>query len=109
MVSGYNNSKVIKEILAKGKEVLPHGAHLWLYGSRARGDAKDDSDWDLLILLDKPEIEYEDYGKMAYPFVRLGWDLGEMISAQTYTLNYWKEYPFLPFVKNVERDKVILI
>ena len=102
-------SGVVEEIKAKGKEVLPHGARLWLYGSRARGDARHDSDWDLLILLDKPEVEYEDYGRVAYPFVRLGWDIGATISAQTYTLDYWRKNSFLPFVKSVERDKIPLL
>ena len=102
-------SGVVEEIKAKGKEVLPQGARLWLYGSRARGDARHNSDWDLLILLDKPELEFEDYGMVAYPFVRLGWEIGETISAQTYTLDYWRKNIFLPFVKNVERDKIALI
>lgn len=28
----------------------------YLQGSRARGDAKDESDWDILILIDKPKL-----------------------------------------------------
>ena len=35
------------------KEVMPVGSQVWLYGSRARGEAHKDSDWDVLILLDK--------------------------------------------------------
>lgn len=33
--------------------VLPSEAHAWFYGSRARGEAYDGSDWDVLILIDK--------------------------------------------------------
>ncbi|MBC8154324.1 MAG: nucleotidyltransferase domain-containing protein, partial [Bacteroidetes bacterium] len=29
-------------------------AEVWLFGSRARGDARPDSDWDFLVLTDKP-------------------------------------------------------
>jgi predicted nucleotidyltransferase len=29
-----------------------HPRQVWLFGSRARGDAKADSDWDLLVLVD---------------------------------------------------------
>ena len=47
----------LKETLQK---LLPPGSHAYLYGSRARGDAGEDSDWDILILLDKPKIETED-------------------------------------------------
>jgi len=34
--------------------ILDPTARIILYGSRARGDAQPDSDWDLLILLDGP-------------------------------------------------------
>ncbi|QJD78003.1 nucleotidyltransferase domain-containing protein [Spirosoma rhododendri] len=29
-------------------------AEIWLFGSRARGDFRDDSDWDFLVLTDEP-------------------------------------------------------
>ena len=48
----------IKETLRK---VVPTGGHAFLYGSQARNEARPDSDWDILILLDKPKIEAEDY------------------------------------------------
>ena len=35
--------------------------------------------------------------------------IGEMISAQTYTKEYWRKYSFLLFVKNVEHDKIELV
>ena len=44
-------SQVINRIKQLAKEVLPKGSTLYLYGSRARGDYHEDSDWDLLLLL----------------------------------------------------------
>lgn len=38
-------TQVIQRITELGRQILPEGASLWLYGSRARGDAaivKDD-------------------------------------------------------------------
>ena len=89
------------------KEVLPPGSKLWLYGSRARGEAREDSDWDLLVLLDKPELELKDYA-LAYPFHAMGADLGEYISPVIYAKKEWEAQSFLPFYKNVERDKIEL-
>ncbi|MBQ7420400.1 MAG: nucleotidyltransferase domain-containing protein [Prevotella sp.] len=95
----------IKEIADK---TLPAKSSLLLYGSRARGDNRPDSDWDLLILLDKPKLSSEDYD-YGYPFREFGWDIGEEISPHIYTKKQWGEWTFLPFHKNVERDKIVLI
>ncbi|HOI00558.1 MAG TPA: nucleotidyltransferase domain-containing protein [Bacteroidales bacterium] len=34
-------------------------AEAFLFGSRARGDYRQDSDWDIIILLDSPEVTNE--------------------------------------------------
>lgn len=100
--------KVIELIKQVAKTALPVGSSLLLYGSQARGDYNDASDWDLLILLDKAKILSEDYD-VAYPFRELGWDIGEEISPHVYTKNQWSSWTFLPFYKNVERDKIVLV
>ena len=102
------SSDILKEIKRIAKEVLPKGGQLILYGSRARNEATEDSDWDLLILLDKPMIEHKDYDNVAYPFAALSWDVGELISPILYTKNEWEKYSFTPFYKNVEEDGIIL-
>jgi len=102
-----DNDKMIGKMEAVAKEVLPAGSRLWLYGSRARGEAREDSDWDLLVLLDKPELELKDY-TLAYPFQAMGADMGQYISSIIYAKNEWEAQSFLPFYKNVERDKIEL-
>ena len=102
-----SSANMIDKIKRVAKEVLPEHSKLYLYGSRARGDAHEGSDWDLLILLDKPKLEASDYD-VTYPFRELGWDMGEEISAHIYTLQQWDEWTFLPYRKNVERDKYVL-
>lgn len=79
-----------------------------LYGSQARGDAREDSDWDILIILDKPKVEQSDHDNIAFPFTMLGWELGEAIIPVIYTREEWANSNFMPFYKNVERDKIIL-
>ena len=73
---------------------------LFLYGSQARDEARPDSDWDILILLDKLKIEVEDYDNVSYPLVELGWSLNECVSPVLYTLN---EIPFLPLCTQRKR------
>lgn len=43
------NKKILNSIKANILEIIPD-ANIFLFGSRARKDNKDDSDWDLLIL-----------------------------------------------------------
>ena len=39
-------------------------AQIILYGSRARGDAREDSDWDVLATVDKPRLSLKDRSKI---------------------------------------------
>ena len=100
------------EILDKIREVahasLPKGGRLLLYGSRARGDAREDSDWDLLLILNKKKLEQSDYDNVVYPFTALGWDLGEMIIPIIYTMDEWKSISFTPFYINIEQEGKII-
>ena len=101
-------NQVIEKIKTLAKTILPKGSSLWLYGSRARGDAYEGSDWDLLILLDKDKIIATDYD-VIYPFRELGWNIGEEISPHLYAKNQWNQWFFLPYYKNVEHDKIVLL
>ncbi|MBQ6064977.1 MAG: nucleotidyltransferase domain-containing protein [Prevotella sp.] len=99
---------VIDNIVRVAKETLPPNSTLLLYGSQARGDSHEGSDWDLLVLLDKPKLTADDYD-LIYPLRELGWDIGEEINPHLYTKEKWNSWTFLPFYKNVEQDKIILI
>lgn len=89
-------------------EVLPKGSALYLYGSRARGDYHEDSDWDLLLLLDKPKLEHGDFDKYSFPFVLMGWNYGADIRPHIYTKEDWFNGPHAMFYFNVEADKKVL-
>lgn len=100
--------QVIQRIQTLGQQILPKGASLWLYGSRARGDNRPDSDYDLLILLDKEKITSEDFD-YSYAFFSNGIEIGEELNAHIYTKKDWKKWSCAPFNENVEEDKVVLI
>ena len=102
-------AEILDSIKQVASRVLPKGSTLYLYGSRARGDAHEGSDWDLLLLLDKPRLEFEDFDKYSFPFVEMGWDLGEDIRPHAYTKDEWYNGPHSLFYYNVEEDKVVLL
>lgn len=93
----------IRKCLAKN---LPAGGKAILFGSQARGTAREDSDWDILIILDKEKLMAADYDNITYPLTELGWELGEEITPVIYTTQEWEKYKNTPFVRNVEKEGV---
>ena len=67
---------IITEIRNVARNSMPQGSRMFLFGSQARGDADESSDWDILILLDKERVKNADFDAVAYPIVELGWRLG---------------------------------
>ncbi|MBQ4392864.1 MAG: nucleotidyltransferase domain-containing protein [Prevotella sp.] len=76
----------IKDVANNG---IPKDASVILYGSQARGDAGQGSDWDLLILLDKKHLRPGDHDLYSYPFWKLGWKIDTMIHPALYTKSEW--------------------
>ena len=95
----------IRECLAKK---MPSGGKARLFGSQARGTARDNSDWDILIILDKEELLPSDYDNVTYPLTELGWELGKEINSVMYSAREWLKYKNTSFCKNVEKEGIRL-
>lgn len=100
---------IIQGMRAIASDVLPSGAEALLFGSRARGDARVDSDWDILILINGEKATGVDFDKYAYPFVSYGWSVGEQINPLIYSFSDWNRRSITPFYKNVQAEGVSLI
>lgn len=88
--------------------ILPEGAELSFFGSRARGDATKDSDWDFLLVLNKPKVEENDYIQCVYPLYDMGSAFGEYFSIKVNTAGEWERRRGTPFYHIVEHDKIVL-
>lgn len=90
--------------------LLPSGASVLLFGSRARGTHRPDSDWDLLVLLNREgRSTWEDYDNVGYPLNMLFWNLGQNVNTIIQTKEEWNQKHFTPFYKNVMEDAIILV
>ncbi|MCX6278486.1 MAG: nucleotidyltransferase domain-containing protein [Bacteroidetes bacterium] len=89
------------------KEIDP-GAQIILYGSRARGDERNDSDWDILVLTDYPvDIKKEsDFRDHLYD---LELETGEPFSIFVYSKIDWNtKQSVTPFYFNVTKQGIQL-
>jgi len=89
------------------KEIDP-SADIILYGSRARGDERPDSDWDILILVNtKVDIETEKVFRHKLFDVEL--ELGEALSTFVYNKQEWKsKYWMTPLYKNISNEGIVI-
>jgi len=100
------NRKIFKEIQALKRQLLPNEKVI-LFGSQARGDAREYSDWDLLVLLNKEKRSFsEDYDEYAYPFTEMGFKYGVAINPVVYAKGQWEQGKAFPFYKSVVREGV---
>jgi len=95
---------ILKEIKKIIREKEP-SAKIYIYGSRAKGKANRESDWDLLILLNKDKITPEIEKEITYPLYDLEFETGEVISPVVYSEKEWNtKYKITPFYHNVMRE-----
>ena len=103
---GISSTHWLRKLKEELLEVEPT-VELILYGSRARGTAREDSDWDLLILTENEKITYEMQKKYRMPVHLIELEIGEPIGVQLYNREKWhKEYYFLPYYKFIQEEGI---
>ena len=84
-------------------------AQIILYGSRARGDAEPDSDWDLLVLLDGDATD-ERVRTVRHHVYEVEWETDTILSTAVRSKDAWdSDYArIVPFWQNVKREGISL-
>ena len=90
-------------------EGIDPSAKVILYGSRARGDAEPESDYDLLIITDgEVTLKREDiFRRQLFP---IEIETGAVLTVILVSRKDWNSelYSAMPFYQNVEREGVVL-
>lgn len=96
---------LIKErILTKNPD-----AQVVLFGSHARGQARHDSDWDILILLNSLNVTRKTEKEYREELFDLELEIGEPISTFVYSKSDWESrFSVTPLYENVKNEGVLL-
>ena len=100
------NKKILKKITDLAFSKFPD-SEIYLYGSRARGDAKEFSDWDLLILLNTKKISFETETRLMDEFYELELETGEILSPLVYSKTEWSDFHTMtPLFLNIQKEGI---
>ena len=95
--------KAIKQTVRE----IESNAEIILYGSRARGDFTEESDWDLLILVNGP-LNDQRVDRIRHHLYEIEWQGGEVISSIIRTYQDWESpfYQAMPIHQRIEKEGV---
>jgi predicted nucleotidyltransferase len=98
--------QIIRKIIGVVNKNDPD-SEIYLYGSRARGDAKKLSDWDLLILLNKKSISFDLETRFMDEFYEIELETGEIFSPLIYSKREWIEnHSITPLFENIKKEGI---
>jgi len=103
-----NDKNHILQLIKNSVSTTEPNATVVLYGSYARGQQNDNSDIDLLILVDKDKIMPVDEDRIAYPLYDIEFETGILISPILYTKKDWANHRITPFFENVNKEGKVL-
>ena len=99
---------VIEKIRKTIRDVAPT-AQTVLFGSEARGDARPDSDIDLLILMDGDKMSLKQEEAVTLPLYQLELQTGVAINPIVMLKKLWENRPFkTPFYVNIMNEGIVL-
>jgi uncharacterized protein len=84
-------------------------AEVFLFGSRARNDFSEFSDWDFLVLVDG-EVDTPRVDRIRHALYEIEWETGEVISTIIKSRKLWNhpDYFIVPLHKSVAREGILL-
>ena len=99
---------MLQRIKQNVHEVDPQ-AEVWLYGSRARGTAHEESDWDILVLTPQPTLSTSAESRFVNHMCDLIVETGEVVKLFAYGKDDWhRRHSMTPFYQNVQREAIRL-
>lgn len=100
------NQKILIQLKKKIRSIDPN-AKVILFGSRARGNYNDDSDWDFLILTEK-RVTQDLNNEISDSLFEAELDTDQVLTSIVQNTSIWKKYSNTPFYWNIFKDGIEL-
>jgi predicted nucleotidyltransferase len=78
-----------------------------LFGSRARGDAREDSDYDIAVFLRDMDDRFKEMNRLADLSTEILYDMGEFIHAMPYGAGFYND-PCEPLMHEIRAECIDL-
>lgn len=97
----------ILQLIRQKVSEIDNTAEVILYGSRARGDNKRDSDWDVMILLKRNNVDKKTEQTFRHNMLDLELELGVPISVFVYSKIDWEgKHSVTPLFRSIKKEGI---
>ena len=101
--------KHIIQLIRQKVNEIDKTAEVILYGSRARGDNKPDSDWDVMILLNRKNVDKKTEQTFRHNLLDVELEIGVPISVFVYSKSDWEgKYSMTPLFKSIKKEGILI-
>jgi predicted nucleotidyltransferase len=100
-------TKPIKKLKQVLQSMACSDIQVVLYGSEARGNARPDSDIDLLIIVDRDDITERERQEIVNPLFDIEYETGILINPIVVLKKQWGKI-ITPFYENVMKEGILL-
>lgn len=99
--------EILSKIKAAVREVIPD-AKVYLFGSRARGDWHEESDWDILVLTDET-VNRSLKKKVRHQIFPISLAINDFIDCTVVNHQNWNEHPGYYVLHRSVNDETVVI
>jgi uncharacterized protein len=99
----------ILQMIRQKVNELDNTAEVILYGSRARGDNKQDSDWDVMILLNRKNVDKKVEQTFRHHLFDIELEIGVPVSVFVYSKSEWEgKYSITPLFQSIKKEGILI-
>ena len=103
------NFETMADLIKKNVLEVDNTAEVWMYGSRVRGDAHTESDWDVLVLSEKDKLTFQEEEMFMDHICELMVETGQAIQLFAYGSKDWHtRHSVTPFYQSIQTEAIRL-